>query len=43
MPGCQHLDTVKFVDAPEDVAGCEECLKTGWCHPDELMFRLRGG
>ncbi|HUR85512.1 MAG TPA: UBP-type zinc finger domain-containing protein [Solirubrobacteraceae bacterium] len=34
MPGCTHLDAVEFLDAPGDVAGCEECLKTGgvWVH-----------
>jgi hypothetical protein len=34
MAGCQHLDTVKFFDLPEQIAGCEECLKTGgtWVH-----------
>jgi Zn-finger in ubiquitin-hydrolases and other protein len=31
---CSHLDTIQFVDAPADVAGCEECLKIGssWVH-----------
>ena len=34
MPDCTHLDTIEFADAPKDVAGCEECLKTGgrWVH-----------
>ncbi len=29
MAGCSHLDSVEIFDAPEDVAGCEECLATG--------------
>ncbi len=34
MPDCTHLDTIEFADPPNDVAGCEECLKTGgrWVH-----------
>jgi uncharacterized UBP type Zn finger protein len=34
MAGCSHLDTVKLLDPPPDIAGCEECLKTGgrWVH-----------
>jgi hypothetical protein len=34
MAGCSHLDTVEFLDAPGDIAGCEECLKIGgrWVH-----------
>jgi hypothetical protein len=34
MPSCSHLDQVEYLDAPADVAGCEECLKTGgrWVH-----------
>ena len=34
VPACAHLDTVEFVEPPENVAGCEECLKTGdrWVH-----------
>ncbi|MGH3994878.1 MAG: UBP-type zinc finger domain-containing protein, partial [Pseudonocardiaceae bacterium] len=33
MPTCTHLDRVQ-VEAPSEVAGCEECLKTGdrWLH-----------
>jgi len=29
-----HLDQVVFVDPPEQIAGCEECLKAGdrWVH-----------
>ena len=31
---CRHLDTIEFIDLPDDVPGCEECLKTGdrWVH-----------
>ena len=34
MAGCTHLDTVVYVDAPAEVAGCEDCLKIGgtWVH-----------
>jgi hypothetical protein len=34
MVACTHLDTVEFVDVPDDIAGCEECLKIGgqWVH-----------
>lgn len=30
---CAHLDQIR-VNAPEEVAGCEECLRTGgqWVH-----------
>jgi hypothetical protein len=33
MPECTHLDQIQ-VEPPEEVAGCEECLKTGdrWVH-----------
>jgi hypothetical protein len=33
MPLCSHLDQVK-VDPPDDVEGCEDCLRTGdrWVH-----------
>jgi len=33
MATCRHLDQIR-VERPEDVAGCEECLKTGgrWVH-----------
>ena len=33
MPLCSHLDQVN-VDPPEQVEGCEECLKAGdnWVH-----------
>jgi hypothetical protein len=31
---CTHLDSVKFLDLPAEVEGCEECLATGgrWVH-----------
>jgi len=31
---CSHLDTIAFGKIPEEVAGCEECLKSGdrWVH-----------
>jgi uncharacterized UBP type Zn finger protein len=34
MVGCTHLDTVEYIAPPDDVAGCEECLKIGarWVH-----------
>ena len=34
MAKCEHLDQVAIVDPPENIAGCEECLKTGdtWIH-----------
>ena len=35
MPAeCTHLDQVKVLEAPAEIAGCEECLKAGgrWVH-----------
>jgi hypothetical protein len=34
MTACTHLDTVKFLEPPAPVAGCEDCLKIGgsWLH-----------
>jgi hypothetical protein len=34
MARCTHLERVEFLDAPEEIAGCEECLATGgrWVH-----------
>ena len=34
MATCSHLDQVTFLDVPDEIAGCEECLKTGdrWVH-----------
>jgi uncharacterized UBP type Zn finger protein len=31
---CTHLDTVTFLELPENIAGCEDCLKSGsrWVH-----------
>jgi uncharacterized UBP type Zn finger protein len=33
-PPCTHLDTVAFLQLPDEIAGCEECLATGgwWVH-----------
>ena len=33
-PVCGHLDRIAFVELPDSIAGCEECLKTGdrWVH-----------
>jgi len=34
VPGCSHLDQVVLLDPPEEIAGCEECLRIGsrWLH-----------
>ena len=34
MARCEHLDQVEIVEPPEEIAGCEECLKAGdrWVH-----------
>ncbi len=34
MAECGHLDAVELLEAPAEVAGCEECLATGghWVH-----------
>jgi Zn-finger in ubiquitin-hydrolases and other protein len=34
MAVCTHLDQVRLFDLPDQIAGCEECLKTGdrWLH-----------
>jgi Zn-finger in ubiquitin-hydrolases and other protein len=31
---CTHLDEVKYLDLPGEIAGCEECLAEGmtWVH-----------
>jgi uncharacterized UBP type Zn finger protein len=31
---CTHLDRVEVTEVPEDVAGCEDCLRIGgrWVH-----------
>jgi uncharacterized UBP type Zn finger protein len=33
-PVCTHLESIQYVDLPEPLLGCEECLKTGdrWVH-----------
>jgi uncharacterized UBP type Zn finger protein len=34
MTQCTHLDTIEITELPEEVAGCEDCLRTGgvWLH-----------
>jgi hypothetical protein len=34
VASCSHLDTIEFVDVPDPVPGCEDCLKIGgrWVH-----------
>lgn len=34
MARCTHLDQVRFRERPGEVAGCEECLRSGgtWVH-----------
>ena len=34
MATCAHLDQVEVLEPPGEIAGCEECLKTGsrWMH-----------
>ena len=34
MPTCEHLDQIEYFNLPENIAGCEECLKIGgrWVH-----------
>jgi uncharacterized UBP type Zn finger protein len=34
MAECSHLDSVELLELPEQIDGCEECLKTGgtWVH-----------
>ena len=34
MARCAHLGSVAILDAPDDIAGCAVCLKTGgrWVH-----------
>ena len=34
MANCTHLDTIKVLQLPDSVAGCEDCLRTGgvWLH-----------
>lgn len=34
MAACSHLDRVRIVEPPEEIAGCEACLRigSGWVH-----------
>ncbi len=34
MAKCTHLDQVEILEPPGEIAGCEECLKSGdrWVH-----------
>jgi hypothetical protein len=34
MDVCSHIDQVKMLELPPEIAGCEECLATGgrWVH-----------
>ena len=34
MPRCEHYEGVEIPAVPDEIAGCEECLKTGdgWVH-----------
>jgi uncharacterized UBP type Zn finger protein len=34
MTACSHLDQIEFLELPDEVAGCEECLASGgrWVH-----------
>jgi hypothetical protein len=34
VAGCSHLDEVVLLEPADEIAGCEECLKTGsrWVH-----------
>lgn len=31
---CSHIDSIEYAEPPDEVAGCEECLKLGmsWVH-----------
>jgi uncharacterized UBP type Zn finger protein len=31
---CSHLDSVQYIELPDEIAGCEECLAQGmrWVH-----------
>ena len=31
---CAHLDTIEVIDLPDEIPGCEDCLKIGgrWVH-----------
>jgi hypothetical protein len=34
MAECTHLDQIEILELPDEIAGCEDCLKTGdrWVH-----------
>ena len=34
MASCSHLDQIVYFELPDDIPGCEDCLKTGdrWFH-----------
>jgi uncharacterized UBP type Zn finger protein len=34
VTACTHLDQIEFVELPDEIAGCEECLASGgrWVH-----------
>lgn len=34
MPRCEHYEGLEIMPVPDEIAGCEECLKTGghWVH-----------
>lgn len=34
MSQCEHVGTIEYADAPDPVAGCEDCLAIGgrWVH-----------
>jgi uncharacterized UBP type Zn finger protein len=34
MATCTHLDQIRFSEPPEDIPGCEDCLRIGgqWVH-----------
>ena len=36
---CTHLDQIQVSDLPDEIDGCEECLKTGgrWVHLRECL------
>jgi Zn-finger in ubiquitin-hydrolases and other protein len=37
---CTHLDQIQITDVPDEIDGCEECLKIGgtWVHLRECMI-----
>ena len=39
MALCSHLDQIQVREVPDEVAGCEECLKLGdrWVHLRQCM------